>query len=276
MEESQVSDRSRTGWAVRGIAWTALALLLAAPAGALEPAPPGVDADAIARLSDDNMRSDRTFFRGRMVVESPRLRVPRSVEFSSWEDRPGKRSLIRIHAPAKDEGSGFLKLHPNMWMYIPRVERTMRIPPSMMLNSWMGSDFTNDDLMRESSEIDDYDHTLLGVEPSLASAGGRRAYVVEYVPHEEAAVVWGRIVAWIDFETRAPLRQEFYDEDGEMLRVLEFSEHRSVDERFVPHRWTLTPLEKEGHRTVIEVESMRFDLDINEAVFTKRNLEKER
>jgi len=262
---------------VRGLSISSLvACLLVSGAAALEPAPDGLDANEIARRADDNMRSDRTEFKARMIVESPRLSSARTVAFSSWEERSTKRSFIRIHEPAKDKGSGFLKLHPNLWMYVPRVERTMRIPPSMMLSSWMGSDFTNDDLVRDSSEVDDYSHELLGIEPSLESAGGRRAYVVQYTPREEAAVVWGRIVAWIDVESHAPLRQEFFDEDGEKLRVLVFSDHREVDGRSVPHLWSLTPLEKPGHSTVIEVEEMRFDVEIEERIFSKRHLEEER
>ncbi len=262
---------------VSGLAISAtVVFLVVSSAIALEPAPEGLDASEIAQRADDNMRSDRTAFKARMIVESPRLSSARTVAFSSWEDRETKSSFIRIHEPAKDKGSGFLKLHPNLWMYIPRVERTMRIPPSMMLSSWMGSDFTNDDLVRDSSEVEDYTHELLGIEPTLESAGDRRAYVVQYTPREEAAVVWGRIVAWIDVETHAPLRQEFFDEDGEKLRVLVFSDHREIDGRWVPHHWSLTPLEKPGHSTVIEVEEMRFDVEIDERVFTKRHLEEER
>jgi len=164
-------------------------LLTGLPVAALEPAPAGISAADVARRAEDNLRSDRTYFEARMNVESPRLSRPRSVRFQSWEDRAGKRSFIRIHEPAKDTGTGFLKLGANLWMYIPRVERTMRIPPSMMLQSWMGSDFTNDDLVKESSEIDDYDHRWVGVEPALEAAGGRRAYVIEYVPHEVDVLV---------------------------------------------------------------------------------------
>jgi hypothetical protein len=161
-------------------------------------------------------------------------------------------------------------------MYIPRVERTIRVPPSMMLQSWMGSDFTNDDLVRESSEVDDYDHVLLGVDPGSDQSGGRRSYVIEYRPHESAPVVWGRIVAWVDAEWSTPLYQEFYDEDGEKIRVLRFSDVRPVDDRHVPHRWTLTPLDKPGYETVVVVEKMSYDLEIDEAVFTTRNLKRGR
>ena len=255
----------------------ACVIALVAPARAnlaLEPAPEGVSVDQVVDRAENAMRGDRTYCECQMTVTSPRLAQPRTVHFESWTDGPGKRSFIRIHDPAKDKGTGFLKLHPNLWMYVPRVERTVRVPPSMMLQSWMGSDFTNDDLVRESSEVEDYEHVLLGVDPGSDKSGGRRAYVVEYTPHEDAPVVWGRILAWIDEEKGSPLFQEFYDEEGERIRELRFTEIREVDGRQVPHRWSLTPLDKTGHETVIRVEEIRYDLDIEESVFTTRNLKR--
>jgi hypothetical protein len=207
-------------------------------------------------------------------VVSPRLSRPREVGFHSWEDSSKKQSLIRIDAPAKDKGTGFLKLHPNLWMYIPRVERTVRIPPSMMLQSWMGSDFTNDDLVRESSELDDYDHRLLGIDSGSGDEAQPRAYVLEYKPHENAAVVWGKILMWLEIESGAPLRQVFYDEEGARIRVMQFSDFRKIGERNVPHHWSMIPLEKPGHSTIIEVEEMQFDLEFGEDLFTTRNLKR--
>lgn len=242
-----------------------------AAAAELLPAPDGVKASEVARRAEGNLRSDRTYFKGRMTVESPRLARPRVIEFTSWEDSSAKRSFIRIRKPAKDAGTGFLKQHPNLWMYVPRVERTVRVPPSMMSQSWMGSDFSNDDVVRDSSEVDDYDHRLLGVDPSHDNA-----YVLEYIPHEGVAVVWGRIVAWIDPDRGVARRQEFYDEDEQKLRLLVFDDMREQDGRLVPHRWTLTPLDKEGHETVIEVEEIRFDTEFDDSIFSRRNLEKGR
>ncbi len=240
----------------------------------LEQAPPNVDAQQLATTAEDNMRSDRTFFKGEMTVVSPRLTRPRVVAFHSWEDSQEKKSLIRIDAPSKDKGTGFLKLHPNLWMYIPRVERTVRVPPSMMLQSWMGSDFSNDDLVRESSEVDDYDHRLLGIDTGQGSAVDRRSYVVEYRPHEGAPVVWGSIVAWLDIESGAPLRQDFFDEEGERLRVMRFGDFRQIEDRFVPHHWEMTPLDKPGHKTTIKIEKIEFDLEIQSSIFTTRNLKR--
>jgi outer membrane lipoprotein-sorting protein len=250
------------------------ALAVEIPGLELLPAPADLDARQLADGANENLRSDRTFFSGKMTVVSPRLSRSRVVAFESWEDRKAKKSLIRIRQPAKDKGTGFLKLHPNMWMYIPRVERTVRIPPSMMLQSWMGSDFTNDDLVRESSEVDDYDHTILGIDAGEGDGVDRRAYVLEYKPHEETAVVWGSIIAWLDAETGAALRQDFFDEDGERLRTMRFSDFRQVGERHVPHHWRLTPLDKTGHSTTIEIEEIQFDAEFSDNLLTTRNLKR--
>lgn len=252
-----------------------LALLLSAPAAAvLAPAPDGISAEQIAQRAEDNLRSDQTIMEARMTVVSPRLTRPRVMEFTSWDDREGERSFIRMQAPSKDKGTGFLKLHPNLWTYIPRVERTMRIPPSMMMQSWMGSDFSNDDLVNESSETDDYTHRILGVENQIDGHDGRSAYVIEYVPKEEAPVVWGKIIAWVDTDRGLPLKQEFYDEDGDLMRSMRFDDVRQIGERWVPHNWSMQPEDKEGHETRIEILRFVFDADLDEDIFTKRNLRK--
>jgi outer membrane lipoprotein-sorting protein len=261
----------------RRIVRAALAALCCASgsvAADLEPAPEGLMARDVAERAEESLRSSRTYLEAEMTVVSPRLAGPRVVAFKNWDDRPGKRSFIRILTPAKDTGTGFLKLHPNLWMYVPRVERTMRIPPSMMLQSWMGSDFTNDDLVRESSALDDYDHRLLGVDPAPEGHEGLSAYVVEYLPHEDAPVVWGKIVTWIELEHGTPLRQEFYDEDGVKLREMLFGEIGEVEGRRYPHVWTMRPLDKQGHETRIRVREIRFDDDIADSVFTKHYLTK--
>jgi len=249
---------------------------LAASAADLLPAPPDTDAKEVARRAEDSLRSARTTLDASMTVVSPRLSAPRVVRFQSWEERDTKRSMVRILSPAKDAGTGFLKLHPNLWMFVPRVERTIRIPPSMMLQSWMGSDMTNDDLVKESSTLDDYSHTLLGLDPSPEGNPELPAYVVEYIPNEDAPVVWGKIVAWIEQEYGTPLQQDFYDEDGTLLRRMQFSDIREVGERRVPYHWSMIPLDKEGHSTTIEIESIVFDAEIDPSVFTKRNLRKAR
>ena len=150
----------------------------------------------------------------------------------------------------------------------------MRIPPSMMLQPWMGSDFTNDDLVNESSTIDDYDHRMLGIDPATGGVDGERAYVLELIPHEDAPVVWGKIITWIGVEHGTQLLQQFYDEDGEKLRTIRFAEIREVGGRFVPHHWEVTPHEKEGHSTAIEISEFRFDEVFDEDIFTTTHLKR--
>jgi outer membrane lipoprotein-sorting protein len=258
---------------MRTLAALGFAALLAASARAqdakLEPPPATPSAREVAERVEATFRGKSGFLDATMTVTSPRLPEPRHVRFQSWDDRGGKRSFIRILEPAKDRGSAFLKLHPNLWSWVPRVERTIRIPPSMMLQSWMGSDFTNDDLVRESSVLEDYEHRWLGVDPDHQ---GARAFVIEYRPREGAPVVWGRIVAWIDPLRFAPLRQEYFDEAGAKLRVMTLGDFRDVGRRSYPHRWTMTPLDKPGHETAIVVNAVRFDETFDDEIFTQRNL----
>ncbi len=250
---------------------TALAFAIGAGAEPLEPVPQDApSAREIALRMEDIFRGQTSYMQATMVVHSPRLSEPRRVTFRSWDDRPHRRSFIRILAPPKDKGMGFLKIHPNLWNYIPRVERIVRIPPSMMLQSWMGSDFTNDDLVRDSSQIDDYEHRLLGRDPGNAERPP--AWVLEYRPHEDAPVVWGRIVAWVEVERYAPQRQDFYDEAGERLREMRFGDIRMVAGRPYPHTWRMQPLDKQGHLTEIRVEEVRFDEVFDDRIFTKRHL----
>jgi len=251
------------------------ALLAAEPASKASDAVPGELApQEIARRAEDALRSDLTYLEATMTVVSPRLGKPRQISFRSWDDRVKDRSFIRILSPAKDAGTGFLRLPPNLWTYVPRVERTMRIPPSMMLQPWMGSDFTNDDLVNESSDVEDYEHRLLRIEESPEGHEGLRAYVLEYEPREEAPVVWGRIVGWIAVEHFTPLRQDFYDEHGAKVRSMRYLDIREVEGRYVPHLWIMTPMEKQGYETRLRLDRIDFDASFDDGVFTTRNLKK--
>jgi len=255
------------------LAWLLLGLALGAGASPpwLEAAAPEHDAREIAQRAQEVLRAATTYTEAKMTITSPRLPAPREVAFRAWDDRGKNQAFIRVVEPAKDKGMGFLKSESNLWNYIPRVERTVRIPPSMMQQSWMGSDFTNDDLVRESDDVTDYHHRILGIDPK-ADGGGSRAFVIEYRAREEAPVVWGKIVAWIDVSSFTPLRQDFYDEDGVMVRTLRFGDIRPVAAREFPHRWSATRVEKQGQETVIQIEKVEFDHPIRESVFSTRNL----
>ncbi|MFP5340480.1 MAG: outer membrane lipoprotein-sorting protein [Gammaproteobacteria bacterium] len=201
-----------------------------------------------------------------MRIVTPRW--DRTLALRIWMDRP-RRSFVRVLAPPKEAGIGSLRIGNEMWNYLPSVERTIRIPPSMMLQPWMGSDFTNDDLVKQSSAIDDYTQQVLGEEV----VDGQLLWKVEALPKPEAAVVGGRLVYWVrkDF---IPVRQEFFSERGELVRVMRFSEIRPVGGRTIPTRWEIRPLGKPGQFTVITVRDAAYNIKLDEDVFTQRNLQR--
>jgi len=191
----------------------------------------------------------------------------RTLELQVWMERPEK-TFIRILAPAKEAGIGSLRIGNEMWNYLPKVERIIKIPPSMMLQPWMGSDFTNDDLVKESSIIDDYTHQLVAEEQQ----DGVGVYRIESIPKPEAAVVWGKLVYEVRREDLIPLRLSYYDERGRLIKVLSFSEVREMGGRTLPTRWEMRPIAKPRNSTVIRLRQVRFDLPIDAGIFTLRNL----
>ncbi|RZI40090.1 outer membrane lipoprotein-sorting protein [Herbaspirillum sp. HC18] len=201
-----------------------------------------------------------------MTIQTPRWQ--RMLALRVWMDRP-TRSFVRILSPAKETGIGSLRIGNEMWNYLPAVERTIKIPPSMMLQPWMGSDFSNDDLVKESSVVNDYTHT---VQESVQD--GVATWRVEATPKPDAAVVWGKIVYWVRENDVIPLKEEFYSESGDLVRVLTFSEIRSVGGRSLPTRWEMRTLAKPGNLTTVVLKDAVFDQPITAETFTQRNLQK--
>lgn len=222
---------------------------------------------------DEFMRGDTSSGAMRMVIENPAWPKPREYEMRVWESRKAKKSFIRIVSPPREKGRAFLKDGNVFKVYIPseRENKPMTIPPSLMLQSWMGSDFTNDDLVRESSIVDDYKHTLEGVEKT---DGGRVLLRVRMDPRPDAAVVWGKLVYWVRAEDYLPVKQVYYDEDGLKVRKMLLSEIENRGGREIPTKWEMIPLEedKEGHKTTLYIDEMEFNVDIDEGVFTEKNL----
>ncbi len=248
----------------------ALACLLGAAAAA--PGPETLDADALVRRAENVLRGDTAEMRAAMTIVRPRW--TRTVRFRSWDDRAHDRSLIRILEPARDRGSGFLKIEQTLWTYLPAVERTTRLPPSMLLQPWMGSDFTNDDLVRESSLIDDYTPRLL----PEREIDGVPALGVELLPKPEAPVVWAKIEMWLEKERLAPLRGSYYDEpekgNFQAVRTLRYSDVRMVQGRPLPHTWEIESQDKPGQMTRVVLEEIAFDRAMPDEIFTQKNLER--
>ena len=177
-------------------------------------------------------------------------------------------SLIRITAPKKEEGTATLKAEDEIWNYLPRVDRTIKIPASMMMGAWMGSHFTNDDLVKESQLIDDY-------EIEISHDGDRDGVTVwefTLTPKPEAPVVWGHIEYQVRQDDLMPTWTRYFDEDGTLVRTMTFSEYRVMGGRLVPAVMELRPVDKPDERTLFRYSELEFDLNIDESFFSLRAL----
>ena len=219
----------------------------------------------IIKKSDDLMRGKTHTGKYTMTIIRPDWQ--RSTEFKFWSEGTDK-AFILILAPAKDKGVTFLKIKKEMWNYIPKINRDIKIPPSMLLQSWMGSDFTNDDLVQESNAVTDYSHALLGKE----RVAGYEAYKIELKPKPKAAVVWDKIVMLIAVKNYVPLKEEYYNERGELIRTIIFSDIKKMDDRIIPAKFEVIEEKKPGHKTVMELEDVTFNKPVKRSVFTKQNL----
>ncbi len=223
------------------------------------------DAQDIIRKVEDNLNGKTATMTLTMVVKTKR--AERTMKMQSWAIGKDK-SFIKILYPGKNKGVTFLKVDGSMWQYVPRIEKTIKIPASMMLQSWMGSDFSNDDLVRESSISEDYTVRLLGETDD--------AYTAELLPREEAAVVWGKIIMEISKQYSLPTTIRYFDEEGTLIREMTYTEVKPFGERFYPTEWIMEPKEpeKEGHRTLIRISDPVFDDLVSESYFTKRALKR--
>jgi outer membrane lipoprotein-sorting protein len=206
---------------------------------------------------------------GEMTMTIVRQKWERTISMKSWS-KGDKYFLIYITAPAKEKGQVFLKVDKEMWNYVPTISRMIKIPPSMMMQSWMGSDFTNDDLVKQSSIVVDYDHHLLAEE----TIRGKECYKLELIPHEDAAVVWGKIISWITKDGYDLWKSEYYDEEGELQNIENAYDIKDMGDRKIPTRMEIIPVDKEGQKTVLNIISTTFNKPIEDSFFSKQNMKK--
>ena len=226
------------------------------------------DAREIVQASIDNWRGLSSY--GEMTMTIHRPSWERSMSMRGWTSG-SKRSLIRVTAPKKDAGNGTLMVDNNMWSYAPKVNRVIKVPSSMMSQSWMGSDFSNKDVSRADDIVDQYDHTLLATE----EIDGHTVWTIESVPHEEAAVVWGKEVLRIR-DDDVLLKQEFWDQDGVLVKTLTSLEIGEMGGRTIALRQRMAKTETDDEWTEFSIQSMEFDIEISDNVFTRSNLQNPR
>jgi outer membrane lipoprotein-sorting protein len=229
------------------------------------------DSDGESRTATDIVRDALNHWRGtsskgEMTMTIHRPDWERSMSMQSWTEGE-KRSLVRVTAPRKDRGNGTLMDDDKMWSFSPKVNRVIKIPSSMMNQSWMGSDFSNKDISRTDDIVEQYDHTLV----STSKTDGHTVYEIESIPHEEAAVVWGKEVLVVR-DDNVLVEQRFYDQDMVLLRKLTTLEYALMSGRTVASRQRMEKTDAEGEWTEIRIDSVEFDVDINDNVFTLSNL----
>ena len=223
-----------------------------------------LDVDALVKEVDRLYRSETSYTELEMEIVTPQWQ--RTLAMYGWSEGMDK-TFIRITAPRKEMGVATLRLGNEMWNYLPKANKVMRIPPSMMMGSWMGSDFTNDDLVKESSLFEDYTYELVH-----ADSGDTNLIHINCIPREDLAVVWGNIVIVVRQSDHLPVRQEYYDEKGTLMRIMAYSNIRSLGGRMIPSEVEIVPQHKEGHRTVVRYLKAEFNIALDDDVFTLRNL----
>ena len=236
-----------------------LLLLVQGLAFADEPDATAIVKDAVNHwrgLSSDSVMT--------MVIHRPDWE--RTMTMRAWT-KGDDRSLVRVLEPRKDRGNGTLTDDNSMWSFSPKVNRVIKIPSSMMGQSWMGSDFSNKDVARADDIVDQYDHSILSVEEE----DGITTYEIESVPHEDAAVVWGREVLKIR-DDRVVSEHRFYDQDGELVKVLSSLEIGEMGGRVIALRQRMGKIDSPDEWTEIRVESIDYDIDLPDSLFTLSNL----
>lgn len=223
----------------------------------------------IVKRSNDKMQGNSNKSEMTMTIVRPDWQ--RQVTMKGWA-LGTEYSLILITGPARDKGQAFLKRDQEMWNWQPSIDRVVKLPPSMMLQSWMGSDFTNDDLVKESSVVEDYSHTLKGD----TTINGLSCYKVELIPKPDAPVVWGKVLAYIDKKEYNQLLVKYYDEEEELINTLVLSDIRNMDGRMLPTKLEMIPADNPRQKTVIEYQNLEFDIGLRPDFFSMQNMKRVR
>ncbi|MDX1702085.1 MAG: outer membrane lipoprotein-sorting protein, partial [Melioribacteraceae bacterium] len=227
------------------------------------------DAKEIIAKSDELIKSRSSY--AEFSMEIVKTDWTRSFGMKSWALEPDY-AIIYVTEPARDKGTVTLKRKKEVWNWIPAAQKVIKIPPSMMLQSWMGSDFTNDDLVKESSVVNDYTHAIL----SEDVYSGYQCYVIESIPKEDAGVVWGKLLTWISKEYYFAVKTEFYDEDEYLVKKYIGSDIKEMDGRTFPTHWEMLPEDRPGEKTTFTYLKIQFNYPVNESFFAEKNMKRVR
>ena len=255
---------------MRKITWLVVFLVLAvlfltfSTAAAAATAPGKADAREVVKKMDELYRSSSSYVLMEMEIITPHWQ--RSLRMKAWSIGMDQ-TFIRILDPKKERGMATLRIENEMWNFLPNTNKVMKIPPSMMMGSWMGSDFTNDDLVKEFTLLEDYHFEFTEVEnpePGIL--------YVKSVPREGLPIVWGHIVSAVREKDYLPVWAKYYDEKGQLMREIVYNDIKNLGGRVIPAVMELVPTNKEGQKTIVRYLEAQFDINPDKEIFTLRNL----
>ncbi|MBO73499.1 MAG: outer membrane lipoprotein-sorting protein [Flavobacteriales bacterium] len=222
----------------------------------------------IIKKSEDKVRGGEQAYT-EITINIVRPKWTREMKLKSWA-KGTNYSMILISSPARDKGSVFLKADKQVWSYIPKFNRVTKLPPAAMSQSWMGTDLTNDDLVKESSKVEDFKYKLLKdtVIDSLL------CYQIELTPNEGTNIIWGKIKVYIDKKDFITLRNENYDEDGELVNVLKASEIKIMSGIKIATKLEMIPMNKKDSKTIMKIDKLDTNQQLNASFFTKQNMQR--
>ncbi len=219
------------------------------------------DANNILKQSEEKIRGVKSSYT-EMIITVVRPKWKKEMTMKGWSVGEDYFTSV-VLTPAKEKGTVFLKRENEVWNYVPSIERTIKLPPSMMMQNWMGTDFTNDDLVQRSSITDDYTNTIIGEE----TIDDLDCWIIQLIPKEDAPVVWGKLIMWIDKKDYMQLKTQFFDEYDDMVNVMNSKIIKNFGGKKLPSVIEFVPLEKEGNKTIVERLIWKFDININERFF---------
>ncbi len=229
-----------------------------------------MSAAQIIKKAEDKFKGEKSSY-GEMQIIIQRPSWKRTVSMKSWS-KGTEYSLSLVTAPSSEKGQSFLKRKNELWTWNPTISRMIKLPPSMMSQGWMGSDYTNDDIMRESSMVNDYKVKLLEVEKMQ----GFSCYKIELIPKPDVAVVWGKMIVWIAKSEYYQMKVEYYDEDNYLVRTMLGSDVKQFSGRKLPAKMEILPEDEPGNKTIVILKSMKFNQPIKESFFSQQNMKRVR
>lgn len=221
----------------------------------------------IIKKSDENYRG--TSSKGTMSMKIVRPSWSRTITMKSWS-KGDKYSMVLIKSPAKEKGQVFLKRDKDLWTWTPSIGRMIKMPPSVMSQGWMGSDVSNDDVLRQSSLVNDYTHKIAGKE----TISGKECHKITFTPKPDSYVVWSKIVMWISTDGYLRLKAEYYDEDGYLVHTETGSDIKMIGGRMLPAKMEYVPADEDGYKTVFIIEDMEFNINISDSFFSQQNMKR--